>query len=333
MKKIPRLIFSGLLASLLLAGTDGSAAVDMFLKIPGIEGESQDKSHKDEIDVLAWSWGLSNSGTTHIGGGGGTGQANFQDLSVTKWLDASSPELMTRISTGQKLPSATLTVRKAGSNPIEYYTITMTDVLVTSLSTGGSGGEDRLTENISLNFARVQLTYIQVLSSGAAGDPVEYDWNIAENAPGDGGGSGGGGTTPTDTDNDGLPDSTDPDDDNDGMPDSYELAYGLNPLVKDANLDRDGDTLTNLEEFQVGTNPTLAESVFKSTITYDSGSSLATLSWPSVAGMNYRVMTATNLTETFLLMNEYPSDGDGTTSILIPKDTATRVFRVEAVIP
>ena len=117
------------------------------------------------------------------------------------------------------------------------------------------------------------------------------------------------------------------------MPDSYELAYGFNRLVKDANQDLDGDTLTNLEEFQVGTDPTLKDSVFKSTISYEPGSSAATLSWPSVAGMDYRVMTAASMTNTFLSMGVYHSDGDDTTSILVPQDTTMRMFRIEAIIP
>ncbi|HYN78560.1 MAG TPA: type VI secretion system tube protein Hcp, partial [Lamprocystis sp. (in: g-proteobacteria)] len=69
-------------------------AVDMFLKLEGVTGESQDKTHTGEIDVLAWSWGLSQSGTFHTGGGGGAGKVNVQDLSFTKYIDKSSPNLM-----------------------------------------------------------------------------------------------------------------------------------------------------------------------------------------------------------------------------------------------
>jgi type VI secretion system secreted protein Hcp len=326
MKHKPEKLFLSLLTGLLLTGLNGSAAVDMFLKIDGVKGESMDKSHKDEIDVLAWSWGLSQSGTTHLDGGTGAGTASFQDLSITKYLDKSTPKLMSAISTGNHYGSAELVVRKAGASALEYYTITMTDVLATSLTTGGSGGEDRLTENLALNFGKLTVTYIQVLHA----KPVAYDWDIAANS---GGSSGGGGATYTDTDHDGLADSDDPDDDNDGMPDTFEQQYGLNALVKDANQDLDGDTLTNLEEFYVGTDPSNKDSVFKSTISYEADSRIATLSWPSVAGLDYRVMTAAGMTNTFLSMGVYPSDGNGTTSILIPQDAATRMFRIEAIIP
>ena len=128
-------------------------AVDMFLKIEGeISGESKDGTHKGDIDVLAWSWGLSNSGSFHVGGGGGSGKANFQDLSVTKWVDLSSPILQLYCANGDHFEKATLVVRKAGKKPLEYIIITMTKVMITSVSTGGSGGEDRLTENVTLEL-------------------------------------------------------------------------------------------------------------------------------------------------------------------------------------
>src|SRR5438552_16210462 len=127
----------------------------MFMKLEGIKGESKDSVHKEEIDVLAWSWGLSNSGTAHTGGGAGAGKANFQDLSFTKWIDLSSTSLMLSAANGKHIKSAVLVVRKAGEHPLEYVTITMNECLITAVSTGGSGGEDRLTENITINFAKV----------------------------------------------------------------------------------------------------------------------------------------------------------------------------------
>ena len=117
------------------------------MKLGDVKGESKDSKHKDEIDVLAWSWGMSQSGNMHMGGGGGSGKASVQDLSVTKWVDKSSPILMLYAANGDHFSKATLVVRKAGKTPLDYITIVMTKVLVTSVSTGGSGGEDRLTEN------------------------------------------------------------------------------------------------------------------------------------------------------------------------------------------
>jgi len=157
-------------------------AMDMFLKIEGIPGESRDKTHKDEIDVLAWSWGASNSGTGHLGGGSGAGKVNVQDMSFTKYIDKASPDLFLRCCDGKHVTKATLVVRKAGGEaPLEYLTITMEDILISSYSTGGSGGEDRLTENLSLNFSKVKVLYKEQTPTGGVGAKPETGWNIAEN--------------------------------------------------------------------------------------------------------------------------------------------------------
>ncbi len=159
-------------------------AVDMFLKLAGIKGEAQDHKHKDEIDVLAWSWGMSQSGTMHMGGGGGAGKVNMNDLSVTKYIDKSSPNLMKFCCSGKQFKDAKLTVRKAGEKPLEYVIITMSDVIISSLSTGGSGGEDRLTETVTFNFASVSFDYQAQKPDGSAdGGAVSMTWNIARNEP------------------------------------------------------------------------------------------------------------------------------------------------------
>lgn len=157
-------------------------AVDMFLDIEGeIKGESMDSAHKDTIDVLAWSWGMSQSGSFHVGGGGGAGKANFQDISVTKWVDQSSAELMKYCASGDHFPSAKLIVRKAGKKPLEYIIIEMTKVMITSVSTGGSGGEDKLTENVSLNFGAVKFSYQRQKDDGSGEAAKEFPWDIAAN--------------------------------------------------------------------------------------------------------------------------------------------------------
>ncbi len=156
-------------------------AVDMFFKIDGIAGESRDDKHKGEIDVLAWSWGMSQSGTTHMGTGGGAGKVNVQDLSFTKYIDKATPNLMLFLSNGKHIKEATLTVRKAGETPLEYYVLKLTEVMVTSLTTGGSGGQDRLTENVTLNFAKYELDYKPQKADGSGDAAVKVGWNIAEN--------------------------------------------------------------------------------------------------------------------------------------------------------
>jgi type VI secretion system secreted protein Hcp len=156
-------------------------AMDMFIKIGDLKGESRDKTHKEEIDVLAWSWGMSNSGSAHVGSGQGAGKVNVQDISFTKYIDKSSPDLMLACCNGKHFPQAILTVRKAGEQPLEYLIITLDELMVTSVSTGGSGGEDRLTENVTLNFAKVKVNYKEQTPTGAVGEKPEMGWNIAEN--------------------------------------------------------------------------------------------------------------------------------------------------------
>jgi type VI secretion system secreted protein Hcp len=158
-------------------------AVDMFLVIKGAEGETKDDKYKGEsgIDLLAWSWGVSNSGTFHSGGGGGSGKANYQDISCTKWVDNSSPALMLKCANGDHFPEAKLIVRKAGKQPLEYIKMEMKNVLVTSISTGGSGGEDRLTENVTLNFEKVKWTYVKQKDDGSGEADKDFKWDIGAN--------------------------------------------------------------------------------------------------------------------------------------------------------
>jgi type VI secretion system secreted protein Hcp len=158
-------------------------AVDMFIKMDGIKGESADDTHKDEIDVLAWSWGASQSGTTHTGGGGGAGKANFQDVSFTKWVDKSSHALLKAVSVGQHVKSALLTVRKAGEKPLEYIKLTMKDCLISSISTGGSGGEDRLTENVTINFGNFAFEYTPQKEDGSGDAVLPFGFDIKANKP------------------------------------------------------------------------------------------------------------------------------------------------------
>jgi type VI secretion system secreted protein Hcp len=156
-------------------------AVDMFMKIDTVDGESKDKAHKKEIDVLAWSWGLSNSGSAHSGGGAGSGKVNVQDISFTKYVDSASPKLALACCDGKHFKDATLVVRKAGEKPVEYIKIKMEEVLISSISHGGSGGEDRLTENVTLNFGKVSMDYTPQDDMGAAGTAIPMTWDIAAN--------------------------------------------------------------------------------------------------------------------------------------------------------
>ena len=156
------------------------AAVDMFIKIDTIEGESTDKTHGKEIDVLSWSFGASQSGSM-AGGGGGAGKVSMQDFTFTKSFDKSSPKLFEALATGQHLKEAKLVLRSAGGSQLEYLVITFSDVLISSYSTGGSSGDDRPTESVSLNFAQIKMSYVEQDAKGSAGAAVEFGWDLKAN--------------------------------------------------------------------------------------------------------------------------------------------------------
>jgi type VI secretion system secreted protein Hcp len=106
----------------------------IFAKIGTIKGESTDSKHKDEIDVLSWTWGVIQSGSMSFGGGGGAGKATFQDLTFTHRIDKATPLLLKACATGEHIPEATITVRKAGKGQQDYLIVKFSDVLISSVA-------------------------------------------------------------------------------------------------------------------------------------------------------------------------------------------------------
>jgi type VI secretion system secreted protein Hcp len=135
------------------------AQVDYFLKINGIEGESTDAKHKNEIDVESWSWGETNSGTHASGGGGGAGKVYMGDFTFTMKVNKASPKLFLACATGQHIPDATLTCRKAGGEQQEYLTIKMSDLLISSFETVGTKGDVVPIDAICVNFSKIEYEY------------------------------------------------------------------------------------------------------------------------------------------------------------------------------
>ena len=158
-------------------------AHDMFLQIPKVNGESADSTFKNAIEVISWSWGMTQSGTTHTGSGSGAGKVNVQDLSFTKYVDTSSPVLMQSCMNGTPFPTATLTMRKAGSNPLVYLVITMTNVIISSITHATSTTDDRQSETVTLNFGQVSYVYTPQKADGTGGAGITTTWNIPANAP------------------------------------------------------------------------------------------------------------------------------------------------------
>jgi type VI secretion system secreted protein Hcp len=160
-------------------------AVDIFLKLGSLTGESQDSTHKNEIDVVAWGWAMSQSGTMHLGTGGGGGKVAVGDLTIFKYTDKATPTIISACASGTHFPTAVLTVRKAGGKaPLEYYKISLQNVLVTGYSTDdATPDQDRFMESVTLNFEAFHVQYQPQGPDGSKlGGMVESKWNIVQNA-------------------------------------------------------------------------------------------------------------------------------------------------------
>ncbi|MFT4178625.1 MAG: type VI secretion system tube protein Hcp [Thermomonas sp.] len=154
---------------------------DYFLKIDGIEGESQDKSHKNEIQISSISFGVQQTGSMSFGGGGGTGKAQFRDISFSKQVDKATNKITEACAKGAHIPTVVFTARKAGGNPLEYMVVTMNDVIITSQELSGGGG-DVINENVSFNFTKIKFKYNEQDEKGNKKGGNEFAWNIKANA-------------------------------------------------------------------------------------------------------------------------------------------------------
>jgi type VI secretion system secreted protein Hcp len=154
--------------------------VDIFIKIDGIEGEAHDDKHKNEIEVQSFSWGLSNTGSHAAGGGGGSKHANLQDVHFTKFIDKSSPKLFESSATGAHIKKADVTFRKAGQKEgqLEYLKITLSDLLVSSYQLSDGVGHDLPSEQVSLNFAKIEFDYKEQKADGSLGGSVKAGYDI-----------------------------------------------------------------------------------------------------------------------------------------------------------
>lgn len=156
-------------------------AIDAFLKLDSIKGESLDKKHAGEIDILSWSWGMSNTGSAHMGGGSGTGKANVQDMVVTKYIDKASVPLVQALVTGTHYKTGSLVFRKAGGSQVEFYKIDLTEILVSNISLGMSNSDDKGTENVALNFKTFKLTYSAQKADGTLDGSIDFGYDLAAN--------------------------------------------------------------------------------------------------------------------------------------------------------
>ena len=155
---------------------------NLFLKLTDVDGESQDDTHSGEIEIQSWSWGESQSGTMSTGGGGGAGKVQMQDFHFVMKVNKATPKLLLACATGEHIKSAILTCRKAGKEQQEFLKYTFSDLLVSSYQTGGaSNGSVIPNDQISLNYAKIEVEYKEQKPDGTLGGPIKVGYDLKAN--------------------------------------------------------------------------------------------------------------------------------------------------------
>jgi len=152
---------------------------DIFIKIDGITGESQDTTHPDEIEVLGWNWKITQQSSMHSGSGRGAAKAAVSDLHFVHRIDRASPNLASYCFRGTHVPKAVLTMRKAGGVPLEYLKITLYDVIVSHVEPAANDGLDL--EHVALSFARIKKEYVVQSATGGSRGTVTALIDVKQN--------------------------------------------------------------------------------------------------------------------------------------------------------
>lgn len=160
-------------------------ALDAYLKFEGgdptVEGSSAREGHEKEIEVMSYSFGITNPGSRHTATGGGTGIPEMGDLFVTFATDQSAVNLWISVAIGNHFDKVTLFVRKSGgTDPVTFKEVQMTDAVITSYQTGGSNGADTPIDSISINYAQIEYIYRPQQDDGTAGADMTQTYNIAQ---------------------------------------------------------------------------------------------------------------------------------------------------------
>ncbi|HAV2275581.1 TPA: type VI secretion system tube protein Hcp [Serratia marcescens] len=156
-------------------------AIDMYMKVEGMTGESQDSNHKGWTDVLSFNWGASQPGNMAVGGGGGSGKVNYQDLRIQALIDKSTPAILKYCSSGKHVAKIELSVCKAGGNQVEYSKIVLEDVLVTQTDFNGVGQNDAILVDYAFQASKVTMSYWEQGSSSTKGAESKSGWDIKQN--------------------------------------------------------------------------------------------------------------------------------------------------------
>ncbi|MEK7954175.1 type VI secretion system tube protein Hcp [Luteolibacter soli] len=285
---VTALALPGTLIGLSLARA--SAAPAAWLDFAGtVPGESTDPRHTGWIDIDGF--GVDTNRT--ISGGSAT-PPQVSEIVLTKSLDrASTPLFLAAVGGTAAYPLVTLDLNYGVNRPVAR--LEFANVLIRTQSFQAPEGADRAVETIALNFTKITYYYVLPDTTTAF---TSYDMVKGKVTSG-------------------IEGTTNPDSDNDGMPDAWETTYGLNVGVNDAAGDADGDGLSNLDEYQLGTNPKAGTSFFKATLSaVPATPGSYQLTWNSVVGKAYVIEWSPNLTTAFTAVRTVTASSTTSTETL-----------------
>ncbi len=164
-----------------IKGNNMASLQDFFIKIDGIPGESKDAKHAGQIDVLSWGYGVSQSSTSHTGGGSGTGKANFSELCFSHYIDKSTPNLMKYCASGKHIPTVELSCCKVGDGSQQYMKVTLNEVLITHVQPSGSTSDARVVEQVGMSYGKIKVEVKEQNTDGSMGATVTGTWDVKQN--------------------------------------------------------------------------------------------------------------------------------------------------------
>jgi len=168
------------LAAVLVAGT-AAAADQIFLKLDGITGSSTDQRHPGEIELLSYSQAFRNTANFGFGSGAGAGRVSCGDISVLKNIDISSPALIQQVVTGAHIRSGTITFRRAGETPQDYYVVRLTEILIDAIEQVDPVGEPGINERVSLKASQFRFSFKPQRPDGTLGAEITFGWDCVAN--------------------------------------------------------------------------------------------------------------------------------------------------------
>lgn len=158
-----------------------SSLQDFYIKIKGIPGESKDAKHAGWIDVLSWTYGVSQSSSMHSGGGGGVGKANFDALAFKHYVDKATPNLMQYCASGKHVGTVELSCCKAWDGSQEYMRIILSDCIITRAGPSGSLEDARVKESVNISYAQIKVKVKEQNANGSMGAAITGTWDVKKN--------------------------------------------------------------------------------------------------------------------------------------------------------